>query len=320
MKKAGILLAVLAAAILLKTQVWDRLTRPSAAENNLDRAYSITEIQSAADDLYSGFGLLPEGFDWEAACRESYYQAAEAGSEYDYYLELCRLTAQLQDGHTTVIPPKGSDLLGNLPLALCHIEGEYYVRETLEAEELPLLSRLTKVNGSNVHAYFQGHIAPYVGVQTPDTREERWANFLCTQGERGSEVTLEFELPDGTEKELIYTYKELGLFDMGGHESQPVFQCGEEQLYDSDAFGLYRLEGGTPTEESILVVPLCTGYAVTFSGSRQIASDGTDIQNNRVQPRIEVPVSLEAFRTGRDACLERAAEELEQMASGALAE
>lgn len=56
MKKAGILLAVLAAAILLKTQVWDRLTRPSAAENNLDRAYSITEIQSAADDLYSGFG------------------------------------------------------------------------------------------------------------------------------------------------------------------------------------------------------------------------------------------------------------------------
>lgn len=70
MKKAGILLAVLAAAILLKTQVWDRLTRPSAAENNLDRAYSITEIQSAADDLYSGFGLLPEDFDWEAACRE----------------------------------------------------------------------------------------------------------------------------------------------------------------------------------------------------------------------------------------------------------
>lgn len=98
MKKAGILLAVLAAAILLKTQVWDRLTRPSAAENNLDRAYSVTEIQSAADDLYSGFGLLPEDFDWEAACRESYYQVAEAGSEYDYYLELCRLTAQLQDG------------------------------------------------------------------------------------------------------------------------------------------------------------------------------------------------------------------------------
>ena len=32
------------------------------------------------------------------------------------------------------------------------------------------------------------------------------------------------------------------------------------------------------------------------------------------------PVSLEAFRTGRDACLERAAEELEQMASGALTE
>lgn len=41
---------------------------------------------------------------------------------------------------------------------------------------------------------------------------------------------------------------------MGGQESQPVFQCGEEQLYDSDAFGLYRLESGTPTEESILVV------------------------------------------------------------------
>lgn len=157
-----------------------------------------------------------------------------------------------------MIPPKGSDLLGNLPLALCHIEGEYYVRETLDAEELPLLSRLTKVNGSDVHAYFRGHIAPYVGVQTPDTREERWANFLCTQGERGSEVTLEFELPDGTEKELTYTYKELGLFDMGGHESQPVFQYGEEQLYDSDAFGLYRLESGTPAEESILVVQVKT--------------------------------------------------------------
>lgn len=129
--------------------------------------------------------MLPEDFDWEAACRESYYRAAEAGSEYDYYLELCRLTAQLQDGHTTVIPPKGSDLLGNLPLALCHIEGEYYVRETLDAEELPLLSRLTKVNGSDVHAYFQGHIAPYMGVQTLDTRRSAGQNFLCTQGERG---------------------------------------------------------------------------------------------------------------------------------------
>lgn len=48
MKKAGILLAVLAAAFA-ETQVWDRLTRPSAAENNLDRAYSVTEIQSAAE-------------------------------------------------------------------------------------------------------------------------------------------------------------------------------------------------------------------------------------------------------------------------------
>ncbi len=71
-------------------------------------------------------------------------------------------------------------------------------------------------------------------------------------------MTLEFELPDGTEKELTYTYKELGLFDMGGHESGGVFQCGEEQLYDSDAFGLYRLESGTPTEESILVVQVKT--------------------------------------------------------------
>ena len=41
---------------------------------------------------------------------------------------------------------------------------------------------------------------------------------------------------------------------------------------------------------NLMVAPLCTGYAVTFSGSRQIASDGTDIQNNGVQPRIEVPV------------------------------
>lgn len=89
----------------------------------------------------------------------------------------------------------------------------------------------------------------------------------------------------------------------------------------ANAWGLTTI--GTHTAGAtgnLMVVPLCTGYAVTFSGSRQIACDGTDIQNNGVQPRIEVPVSLEAFRTGRDACLERAAEELEQMASGALAE
>lgn len=507
MKKAGILLAVLAAVILLKTQVLDRMMRPDGAESDLDRAYSVTEIQSAAGDLYSGFGLLPEGFDWEEACRESYYRAAETESEYSYYLELCRLTALLQDGHTVVVPPKGSDLLGSLPLTLCYIEGEYYVRETNNAADLPLLSRLTKVNGSDVYAYFQGYVAPYVGVQTPDTQEERWANFLCTQGERGTEITLEFELPDGTQKEITYTYGQPGLFDAGDYASQPVFRYGEEQLYDSDSFGLWRLKSGTPPEESILVVqvktlsadpsafrteyeqeilprlsgvkgcildfrtsgggnslngmtvlspfvpdetiqtaaegkslyqikdsrlmtlawyqslspdtlywlgidgqtlqimresypdevfdagtrmlqgqycmdespfdelfqpeegdlpfdgiakcstpavvlfshfsgsavdttadyanawglttigthtagatgnlmivPLCTGYAVTFSGSRQFTSDGLDIQNNGVAPRIEVPISLEAFREGRDACLERAEQELEKAA------
>ena len=258
MKKAGVILAALIAAVLLKTQVLDRLMESGKAVSDLDRAYSITEIRSAAGDLYSGFGLLPEGSDWEEACRESYYRAAETETEYAYYLELCCLTALLQDGHTVVAPPNGRDLLGSLPLTLCHIEGEYYVRETGDAGELPLLSRLIKVNGSDVHAYFQGHIAPYVGTQTPDTREERWANFLCTQGERGTEIALEFVLPDGTEKELTYTYKEPGLWDMGNYAAQPVFRYGEEQLYDSDNFGLFRLESGTPSGESIMIVQVKT--------------------------------------------------------------
>lgn len=58
----------------------------------------------------------------------------------------------------------------------------------------------------------------------------------------------------------------------------------------ANAWGLTTI--GTHTAGAtgnLMVVPLCTGYAVTFSGSRQIASDGTDIQNNGVQPRIEVP-------------------------------
>ena len=89
----------------------------------------------------------------------------------------------------------------------------------------------------------------------------------------------------------------------------------------SNAWGLTTI--GTHTAGAtgnLMIVPLCTGYTITFSGSHQLTSDGLDIQNNGVAPEIEVPISLEAFREGRDACLERAEEELEKMSSNPAAE
>lgn len=220
-----------------------------------DYALSIAEIWKSASDLYGGFGRLEEGFDWDAVCKESFYRAGNAQNDYQYYLELCRLMAFLEDGHTFV-RPKENGLLGVLPLKMRYLDGNYYVTAIVGSHSLPLYSKLLEINGTDAHQYLKENIDQYIGIQTPLAREQRTIHFLTDYGERGTDIKLTFETPEGDQKEYLFRY-ERGRYNMNYSMIERLPAEGEI-LYESDTFLLREMEKGAPENNLHLVVKTMT--------------------------------------------------------------
>lgn len=206
---------------------------------NPEYALSVAEIWLSARDLYGGFGRLDENFDWDAICKESFFRAGKADSEYQYYLELCQLMATLEDGHTFILP-ENDGLLGVLPLKMRYINGEYYVTAIIKSHSLPLYSKLLEINGIDAHQYLEENIAQYIGIHTPLSREQHAINFFTDCGELLTDIKLTFETPDGNKKEYVFRY-DRSRYNMNFSAIEQLPAEGEI-LYESDIFLLISVK------------------------------------------------------------------------------
>lgn len=164
-------------------------------------------------------------FDFDSLYHSSLEYVLNTKNEYDYYRELMRFVAKLNDGHTEIIPPVHiySKYWATIPLRTKIIEDRVFVRDvkndTLIAKGIIRGTEILKINGMDVHQYTQKYIIPYISSSTDHHKKIIAYNCELTKGNINEPVIITFRNREGrifeetidrqmTEKEdLLTKYK-----------------------------------------------------------------------------------------------------------------
>ncbi len=105
--------------------------------------------------------------DWDEEYKKALVRILRTKDSYDYYRELMRFVALLNDGHTDVSFPneiaQNPEFFSMLPVFFAKPGDEMIVISTSEniKDEIPLFSILVKIDGTDIHDYIKENCYPY---------------------------------------------------------------------------------------------------------------------------------------------------------------
>jgi len=125
-------------------------------------------------------------------------------TDFEYYLELQKLSALLNDGHTQVYLPEylqsqlSQSEFGDFKFYTDLIEGKVVVVRisTSSKDVLPIGTEILKVNGNEVQQYIEEKVKPYLSVSSAHVKDKRAAQLLF-RNIKGSAYHIEFKTPKG---------------------------------------------------------------------------------------------------------------------------
>lgn len=134
-------------------------------------------------------------------------------NDYEYYHELDRFCAFLNDGHTNIFyPPSVNNMLqttmfGKYRLFLENIEDKAIITHINPAikEEVPVGSEVIEVNGLSTASYLNKNIKPYIASSTTYVRDDN-AIYNLLRGTIGQSFTVKIKTPKGVVKTLVLTH------------------------------------------------------------------------------------------------------------------
>lgn len=172
----------------------ENLQCPSVVE----RLYGLSLIWQEANYNFAFFDHVPD-LDWEAAYREYIPRVMAAEDIFSYYDLLKRFIALLNDGHTTVVPPRAlHQCLDRPKLALMNIGGAPVVTNASQTigRSVPIGSELLEIDGIVAEEYLSTYALPVVCETTPHRRRDH-ATARLLLGQQGSAVHCAFRSPGG---------------------------------------------------------------------------------------------------------------------------
>lgn len=160
-------------------------------------------------------------------------------NDFDYYLELQKLSALLNDGHTQVYLPEylQSQLInsefGDFRFYTDLIEEKVVVVRvsTTHKSVIPIGTEILKVNGQDVQQYMAEKVKPYLSVSSPTVKDKKAAQLLF-RNIKGTVFDIEFRTPQGKIKTL-----ELAL---GANENKELYP----KFLPVNTFSSKRLKNG----------------------------------------------------------------------------
>lgn len=112
--------------------------------NKTERLWALSSLWAAAREVYPYFDRLKA--DWDGAYRDYIPRLLDAADDRAVWLLLCSFVRLLDDGHSTVAPPRAlMTANGVAPFRLTHVGDSFLVTEA--AEEKLLLRELHAVDG-----------------------------------------------------------------------------------------------------------------------------------------------------------------------------
>ncbi|RDC54093.1 peptidase S41 [Pedobacter chinensis] len=141
---------------------------------------------------------------WDSTYKALINTVPETKTDYEYYREMQKFCALLNDGHTNVYMPSGKDfeplntMFGNYRLFIENIEGKAIITRVnlSKKEEIPIGSEVIEVNGKTTKNYIAENVAPYISSSTSYVLED-WSKSRLLQGLEGEEFIIKIRKPKG---------------------------------------------------------------------------------------------------------------------------
>ncbi|MDO5327964.1 MAG: S41 family peptidase [Clostridia bacterium] len=137
--------------------------------NTIPDALKIYELSKIWKEAAYNFAFWDKvNIDWDEEYKEALTRVLNTKDLYDYYLELKRFAALLNDGHTDVSFPneiyQDTDFFSMFPVYFAKPGDEIIVVGISEdvKDDIPLFSTLVKIDGTDIHDYIKENCYPYL--------------------------------------------------------------------------------------------------------------------------------------------------------------
>ncbi len=217
--------------------------------NIITDAQKIYEVSKIWKEAAYNFAFWDKvDVDWDDEYKKALARALETKDTYDYYRELKRFVALLNDGHTDVSFPneiaQDSKFFSMFPVYLAKPGNEIIVVSTSEdvKDRIPLFSTLVKIDGTDIHDYIRENCYPFIW----HANEDACGIFVLNQlifGRRGSSSVFTFA-KDG--RQFDVQLKREVPSEIVWHKTDPVPQsnAAPRLISSSDAHTLHITDDG----------------------------------------------------------------------------
>ncbi|WP_444919790.1 S41 family peptidase [Microbulbifer sp. CnH-101-G] len=172
--------------------------------SDADKLFGLSLYWKEVSYNFAFFDQVPE-LDFDAKYRGFIPRVLATQNTYEYYRELKRLNAFLQDGHTNIYYPKGmSSSYIDWPAIRLTEAGRKAVITGVEKgleSQIPPGSIIVAINGQPVEAHLKEQVMPYIASST---QHILWNTAVrdALDGKPGSMAQFTIETPDGATKRV----------------------------------------------------------------------------------------------------------------------
>ena len=175
--------------------------------NTITNAQKIYELSKIWKEVAYNFAFWDKvDIDWDEEYKNALVRVLETKDLYDYYRELKRFVALLDDGHTDVSFPNAisqdTEYFSMIPVYFAKPGDEIIVVAVSEGvkDDIPLFSTLVRIDGTDIHDFIKEYCYPYIWHANEDACSIFVLNSLVF-GRRGSGAVFTFA-KDGREFEV----------------------------------------------------------------------------------------------------------------------
>jgi C-terminal processing protease CtpA/Prc len=176
---------------------------PPADLSGSDKVFGLSLIWQEANYNFAFFDQVPD-LDWDSAYRAFVPRVLATGTTYDYYQELKRFVALLEDGHTSVWLSAPAGQFESYPWILTeNVGGEVLVANvgrSLEVE-LPLRSVIETIDDEPAAERARRERGPYIFASTRHDRDDKII-AEALYGPPGETVRIVYVTPAGERRRL----------------------------------------------------------------------------------------------------------------------
>jgi C-terminal processing protease CtpA/Prc len=167
-----------------------------------EKLFGLSLLWQEANYNFAFFDQVPD-LDWDSAYRAFIPQVLATESTYDYYQELKRFVALLEDGHTSVWLSAPAGQFESYPWVLTrNVQGEVLVANVGRSlqDEIPVHSVIETIDGEPAAERAQRQRGPYTFSSTEHDRHDKTL-AAALNGPPGQTVRITYVTPGGERRE-----------------------------------------------------------------------------------------------------------------------